>query len=764
MITKSYLYLCLSLMIYSSTFSMAPELEKFLLSNESLHEIIEDAIDEEKLIVTPKNPNTLTFTTKTFQEDDSKLVKYILDNRVPLAQRPEDLLDLAIMHGSIRILRHLIEENLFQDISSTYIQNWTFRTIQANDLIKRSLEAEKLIVTPNNRRPLKGHQDTFTITSKAFDDDDAELLNFIIEHKIPLSQTYNKLIRMAVKKGSEEILNLFNNKQLFKNLSRQENKQLLINAIKSDNTNTVTFYLYTVKFNVNKSDSIFLLRTKSSDMFDFLISSGFKLDLNKLDQLISIAIKYGNIHVLNYLKARNLFENYTKNNILTFIDLAINAKKPGCVSFFLENFDLEQMGHDEQNFMDLPENENLKQNVPILEKSFSSRSIRSLSSKMPRSVFGISKSPPREAYYSERPELKENKATALNRLMTEQPTAISSIAKLIKAGGNPNARYENGITTLMRTAQKGIIKAVEYLLDLGANPYLVDNYGRSALMLAAEHGHPGVIEILLSSEKNLAHGEHKNIQVKLRDNKGNNALMYACRNPWPKCIEKLLKYGSSFVENINHETPLLILAKISEKDIFEKIKQKCKNYVNNLQAADIMEIYKIKHRSLSKKKRSIEEPSEEPIEEPKEIDSNKLNIFESYIKLHEALSSITDQVNPLHELLEYLQNEIENSEDSMAEKTNNKILQLCMELIENEKSNIIEACSLILESKSDIKRLNADKQNALKYAIVNDNKSVVKAIAPHISQKDLGYAIEVARLNHNIEIVSYLNEVLENTK
>ncbi|ESU40028.1 Ankyrin repeat protein, partial [Giardia duodenalis] len=57
---------------------------------------------------------------------------------------------------------------------------------------------------------------------------------------------------------------------------------------------------------------------------------------------------------------------------------------------------------------------------------------------------------------------------------------------------------EDGVTALMRAAEKGAVEDVPLLIQCGANKQ--ENYGYTALMYAAENGHTECVKLLAEQE------------------------------------------------------------------------------------------------------------------------------------------------------------------------------------------------------------------------------------------------------------------------
>lgn len=91
-------------------------------------------------------------------------------------------------------------------------------------------------------------------------------------------------------------------------------------------------------------------------------------------------------------------------------------------------------------------------------------------------------------------------------------------AKLLKAGANPNIKFnEAGYTLLMDASFEGQIEVARSLIGAKANINTQDKEGKSPLHYAAKEGHRELIELLISSGAN----------PNLTDKNGQKALDYA---------------------------------------------------------------------------------------------------------------------------------------------------------------------------------------------------------------------------------------------
>jgi len=112
---------------------------------------------------------------------------------------------------------------------------------------------------------------------------------------------------------------------------------------------------------------------------------------------------------------------------------------------------------------------------------------------------------------------------------------VMAVNGFFSAGINPNAKDENGDTTLTAAAARGDLKIVEALLRGGVD---VNANGRNtwtALLLALEGQHDQVADLLLSQPR---------IDLKAETPNGMTALMLAVWHQRPELLRKLLQLHS----------------------------------------------------------------------------------------------------------------------------------------------------------------------------------------------------------------------------
>ncbi len=101
-----------------------------------------------------------------------------------------------------------------------------------------------------------------------------------------------------------------------------------------------------------------------------------------------------------------------------------------------------------------------------------------------------------------------------------------TIATLIVAGADLEARDSQGRTALMRAAEKGYADIVRILLDAGAHVSTQDKFGLTALFMAVDKNHVEVVKLLIARG---AAGSDKNFRNMFVSSafKGNTAMVKA---------------------------------------------------------------------------------------------------------------------------------------------------------------------------------------------------------------------------------------------
>ncbi len=109
------------------------------------------------------------------------------------------------------------------------------------------------------------------------------------------------------------------------------------------------------------------------------------------------------------------------------------------------------------------------------------------------------------------------------------------VARLLKAGANPNVRNELGSTPLAEAAFHSNIEMMRALLDAGANPDAPAADGQTALMIIARTSNVTAARLLLDK------GAHPNMKEAQREQ---TALMWAAANSQGAMMRELLARGA----------------------------------------------------------------------------------------------------------------------------------------------------------------------------------------------------------------------------
>lgn len=154
---------------------------------------------------------------------------------------------------------------------------------------------------------------------------------------------------------------------------------------------------------------------------------------------------------------------------------------------------------------------------------------------------------------------------------------LSSVKKIIMAGGNVNAINKSGMTALIVASEKGNIEIVRELINAGANVNGANSVGWTALMGASFEGNAEVVKELINSGANInAFG------IKYK----NTALMQAIRGENPEIVKILVDSGADInMKNANGETAYDKAMEVGLTEVAELLKPKPENsniYIDNI--------------------------------------------------------------------------------------------------------------------------------------------------------------------------------------
>jgi len=314
-------------------------------------------------------------------------------------------------------------------------------------------------------------------------------------------------------------------------------------------------------------------------------------------------------------------------------------------------------------------------------KSSFSKSIRSVSMLFAKTKLDAKA----EAYRSVRTIKEEdNNSVTLKLIISERPEAIDEIESLLKQGANPNALYK-GMSLLMYAAQKGHQDITKKLLEYDADRTKQDDFGRNPLMMAIERGHCNIVAELLNfgSDIHKKTADHKKIQITQKDRKGNTPLIYAANKFCSDCIKLLLNAKADILISNKKGETISSIFENAEYRIYDKFKSYCKKRLNYLAS------------------RKNNDPCYYAIAMP------------LYNLLNLQLCILDNSENPLKDLLEALNSELELTE-------NKKQKQLCQKAIELSKKFIEKAYEDIAQCKNELSKHELPHKNKysdlLKYA------------------------------------------------
>jgi ankyrin repeat protein len=132
-----------------------------------------------------------------------------------------------------------------------------------------------------------------------------------------------------------------------------------------------------------------------------------------------------------------------------------------------------------------------------------------------------------------------------------QQDRLDTVATLIAAGANVNAKNRYGITPLVLAATTGNAAIVKTLLHAGADPRVVVPETGSVLIVAARTGSPEVIKSLLAS------GADANLAERYS---GQTALMWATAEGHSEAVKALIAGGGSVNAKARDEKTALFYA------------------------------------------------------------------------------------------------------------------------------------------------------------------------------------------------------------
>ncbi|CBJ30921.1 conserved unknown protein [Ectocarpus siliculosus] len=120
---------------------------------------------------------------------------------------------------------------------------------------------------------------------------------------------------------------------------------------------------------------------------------------------------------------------------------------------------------------------------------------------------------------------------------------------LVKHGADVNVTDEQGVTTLIQAAHRGMLVICELVVEKGVAVAAKSDDGITALIAAASEGHAGIVELLLGKAK---------ADPDAKDKDGTTALMAASVRGHKDVVDALLRHGANVdQQNLDGHTALM---------------------------------------------------------------------------------------------------------------------------------------------------------------------------------------------------------------
>ncbi|CAM9577804.1 unnamed protein product [Pylaiella littoralis] len=120
---------------------------------------------------------------------------------------------------------------------------------------------------------------------------------------------------------------------------------------------------------------------------------------------------------------------------------------------------------------------------------------------------------------------------------------------LVKHGADVNVTDEQGVTTLIQAAHRGMLVICELVVEKGVDVAARSDDGITALIAAASEGHAGIVELLLGKAK---------ADPDAKDKDGTTALMAASVRGHKDVVDALLRHGANVdQQNLDGHTALM---------------------------------------------------------------------------------------------------------------------------------------------------------------------------------------------------------------
>ncbi|CAM9510965.1 unnamed protein product, partial [Hapterophycus canaliculatus] len=120
---------------------------------------------------------------------------------------------------------------------------------------------------------------------------------------------------------------------------------------------------------------------------------------------------------------------------------------------------------------------------------------------------------------------------------------------LVNHGADVNVTDEQGVTTLIQAAHRGMLVICELVVEKGVDVAAMSDDGITALIAAASEGHAGIVELLLGKAK---------ADPDAKDKDGTTALMAASVRGHKDVVDALLRHGANVdQQNLDGHTALM---------------------------------------------------------------------------------------------------------------------------------------------------------------------------------------------------------------
>jgi ankyrin repeat protein len=313
------------------------------------------------------------------------------------------------------------------------------------------------------------------------------------------------------------------------NLADKKNKSLIMLAIETNDLNTLKLLLkYDADFSIKTNDEFTPLAFAVNKGFDeivgFLLDNGADLTTDNND-VFALAVLQDNEDIVKTLikKGANLHTN-------DYLCIAVSRGYFDIVKVLVENgCDIHKRNGYNELPIDIAEKNDYQDIVDLLvaEGAFSVQQlVHAIEECDTDKISLLLKTAP------------DFDITLLNDkiIWAAKEGRIEILKLLIDAGGNVNAKNEDGLTALMWASAKGYADIVMFLINAGADVNTESCSGWTALMSAADRGSLNVVKILVEKSADIHKTTHEG---------GMTALMEAAISGQLDVVKYLVENGAN---------------------------------------------------------------------------------------------------------------------------------------------------------------------------------------------------------------------------